>query len=208
MQPFLLIATSNPHKVEEIAAVLGPLGIACESLAALAAAIEEPEETESTFAGNALLKARWYAAHSGRVALADDSGLEVDALGGAPGIFSARYAGVGQTREERDEANNRKLLSQLAGCACAARTARFVCALAIAAPDGREIAAARGHFEGVIGAAPRGSNGFGYDPLLVLEDGRTSAELSASEKNARSHRGAALRELARTLREHSIDLTR
>ncbi|MSR40336.1 MAG: RdgB/HAM1 family non-canonical purine NTP pyrophosphatase [Phycisphaerales bacterium] len=199
MQTTLLIATSNPHKVDEIRAVLGPLGITCESLASLVQTIAEPEETETTFEANALLKARWYAQQSGRVALADDSGLEVDALDGAPGIYSARYAGVGETRQARDEANNSKLLTALAAVADAQRTARFVCALSIATPDGAELASARGTFEGVIGHAARGTHGFGYDPLLVLEDGRTSAELSSDEKNARSHRGAALRALAQTL---------
>ncbi len=197
----LLIATSNPHKLEEIRAVLGPLGIACESLESLSIAIPEPEETEPTFEANALLKARWYARKSGRTALADDSGLAVDVLHGAPGIFSARYAGVGSNREERDAANNQKLLRALEGIDSQKRTARFVCALSIAEPDGRELACARGTFDGIIGFAPRGTNGFGYDPLLVLEDGRTSAELAPSEKNERSHRGAALRALARSIRD-------
>jgi XTP/dITP diphosphohydrolase len=131
--------------------------------------------------------------------LADDSGLEVDALGGAPGVHSARYAGVGATRAERDAANNANLLRALDGVPHARRTARFVCVLCVARPDGSIAAEARGTFDGWIGEGLRGSNGFGYDPLLVLADGRTSAELSSAEKNARSHRGNALRTLIRCL---------
>lgn len=193
----LTVATSNPHKVDEISAVLGQIGIAC--LPMQAAGVPEPVEDGATFEENARIKARAYAKALGCVVLADDSGLEVDALGGAPGVHSARYAGVGATRAERDAANNAKLLRELAGVPHARRTARFVCVLCVARPDGSIVAEARGHFEGWIGEAPRGANGFGYDPLLVLEDGRTSAELTPAEKNARSHRGNALRELVRLL---------
>jgi XTP/dITP diphosphohydrolase len=193
----LVIATSNPHKVEEIAAVLGQIGISCIPMES--AGIPEPDENGATFEENARIKAIAYAHALGTTVLADDSGLEVDALGGAPGVHSARYAGAGETRAERDAANNAKLLDALASVPDGRRAARFVCVLCIAAPDGRIVAEARGHFEGVIGRAPSGANGFGYDPLLVLEDGRTSAELSAEEKNARSHRGNALRVLAAKL---------
>jgi XTP/dITP diphosphohydrolase len=193
----LIIATSNPHKVEEIAAVLGQIGIACVPLTRTD--IPEPDENGATFEENARIKAIAYAKALGAIVLADDSGLEVDALGGAPGVHSARYAGIGATRAERDAANNAKLLRELAGVPHARRTARFVCVLCVARPDGSIAAEARGHFEGWIGEAPRGSNGFGYDPLLVLTDGRTSAELSSAEKNARSHRGNALRELVKLL---------
>ena len=193
----LIIATSNPHKVEEIAAVLGQIGIACVPLARTD--IPEPDENGATFEENARIKAIAYARALGATVLADDSGLEVDALGGAPGVHSARCAGIGATRAERDAANNAKLLRELAGVPHARRTARFVCVLCVARPDGSIAAEARGHFEGWIGEAPRGSNGFGYDPLLVLTDGRTSAELSSAEKNARSHRGNALRELVKLL---------
>ena len=193
----LIIATSNPHKVEEIAAVLGQIGIACVPLARTD--IPEPDENGATFEENARIKAIAYARALGATVLADDSGLEVDALGGAPGVHSARYAGIGATRAERDAANNAKLLRELAGVPHARRTARFVCVLCVARPDGSIAAEARGHFEGWIGESPRGANGFGYDPLLVLTDGRTSAELSSAEKNARSHRGNALRELVKLL---------
>lgn len=187
----LTIATSNPHKVDEISAVLGPLGIRCIPLGRTD--IPEPVEDGATFEENARIKARAYAKALGCTVLADDSGLEVDALGGAPGVHSARYAGIGATREERDRANNAKLLAALASVPEAQRSARFVCVLSIARPDGTIVAESRGTFEGVIGREAKGSNGFGYDPLLVLEDGRASAELSSEEKNARSHRGNALR---------------
>ena len=193
----LTIATSNPHKVEEIAAVLGPLGVRCVPLGRTD--IPEPEEDGATFEENARIKAVAYARALGTTVLADDSGLEVDALGGAPGVHSARYAALGSNRAERDAANNAKLLRALESVPDERRTARFVCVLAVARADGSIEAEARGHFEGRIGHALRGANGFGYDPLLVLEDGRTSAELSSDEKNARSHRGNALRALVARL---------
>lgn len=194
----LIVATSNPHKVEEISAVLAPLGIACEALPA--GSIPEPVEDGETFEANARIKARAYARALGAPVIADDSGLEVDALGGAPGVHSAYYAGTGSTRAERDAANNARLLRELAAVPDAGRGARFVCVLCVARPDGSIEAESRGTFDGIIGRAPRGSNGFGYDPLLVLPDGRTSAELSGEEKNARSHRGNALRMLVPLLR--------
>ncbi|MFM2164912.1 MAG: hypothetical protein RL325_1349 [Planctomycetota bacterium] len=194
----LVIATSNPHKVEEIEAVLGQIGIACVPMGD--AGIPEPEEDGATFEENARIKAVAYARALGTTVLADDSGLEVDALGGAPGVHSARYAGIGATRAERDAANNARLLRELEQVPDARRTARFVCVLCIAREDGTIVAESRGAFDGVIGRAQRGTNGFGYDPLLVLPDGRTSAELSPSEKNARSHRGNALRAMVAKLR--------
>lgn len=193
----IVIATSNPHKVEEISAVLGRLGIECVPLPP--AGIPEPVEDGATFEANARIKARAYAKALGTTVLADDSGLEVDALDGAPGVHSAYYAGTGANRAERDAANNARLLRELEGVPDGRRGARFVCVLCIAAADGSIEAEARGTFEGRIGHAPRGANGFGYDPLLVLDDGRTSAELSSDEKNARSHRGNALRRLVRLI---------
>ncbi|MFM7051970.1 MAG: RdgB/HAM1 family non-canonical purine NTP pyrophosphatase [Planctomycetota bacterium] len=193
----IVIATSNPHKVEEISAVLGRLGIECVPLPN--AGIPEPVEDGATFEANARIKARAYAKALGTTVLADDSGLEVDALGGAPGVHSAYYAGTGANRAERDAANNARLLRELEGVPDGRRGARFVCVLSLAAADGSIEAEARGTFEGHIGHAPRGTNGFGYDPLLVLGDGRTSAELSSDEKNARSHRGNALRALVRLI---------
>ncbi len=217
----LLIATTNPHKLEEISAILTPLGVRAIGLgdvrlpesntdggtgvspvgAAAASTLPEPIEDADTFEGNAAIKARYYAAHTGRPCLADDSGLEVDALNGAPGVRSARYAGAKGDRAARDTANNDKLLRELANVPKAKRTARFVCAMCLAAPDGAILATSRGVFEGVITDTPRGDNGFGYDPLLELPDGRTSAELPPEEKNARSHRGDATRAIASTLRD-------
>ena len=194
----VLLATGNPHKLEEVRAVLEPSGWRVLGLADLEGPIPpEPVEDESTFEGNARIKARAYAAATGRLALADDSGLEVDALGGAPGVRSARFAGVDGDRATRDAANNRLLIERLQGVEESARTARFVCAMCLAAPDGTILAESRGHFEGVIVSEPRGDNGFGYDPHLHLPaEGRTSAELAPAEKNARSHRGAATRAIA------------
>lgn len=193
----ILFATTNPHKIDEVRAALGPLEFDVRSLDSLDSAPEEPEEDEPTFQGNARLKAQYYAARTGIECLAEDSGLEVDALSGRPGVLSARYAGERGTRAERDRANNEKLLRELARVPAADRTARFVCAMCVAMPDGRIVAEATGTYDGVITDAPRGENGFGYDPLLYLPDaGRTSAELSPEEKNSRSHRGKAARALA------------
>lgn len=199
----LVVATGNPHKMGEIRSVLAPLGVRALSLdevttpaGAPASSLPEPVEDAPTFAGNARLKAIAYARALGRPCLADDSGLEVDALNGAPGVLSARYAGATGGRAARDSANNDRLLRDMAAVPDGRRGARFVCCMCLAAPGGAILAESRGTFEGQIGRAPRGANGFGYDPLLVLPDGRTSAELTPEEKNARSHRGAALRAIA------------
>jgi XTP/dITP diphosphohydrolase len=198
----VILATSNPHKVEEARAILAALGIEVQALADLGCTLPEPEEDGATFEDNARLKARYYAQQLGVACLAEDSGLEVDALGGAPGVYSARYAGAQGGRAERDRANNERLLREMRDVPAAERSARFVCALALAEPNGRILAEARGTYAGVIAEQPRGEHGFGYDPLLFLPDrGCTSAELSPSEKHARSHRGAALRQLAALLRE-------
>jgi len=175
----LVVATHNAHKVREIAQILPEWEIAAEDA--------DVEETESTFAGNAALKARAVAArHPGAWVLADDSGLEVNALGGAPGVRSARYAG----RDGDTPANNALLLKNLAGVAD--RAARFTCAIVVVSPDGAEHVA-EGHCPGRILEAPSGTDGFGYDPLFVPGGyDRTFAELSADEKNAISHRGRAL----------------
>lgn len=196
----LLFATSNPHKIAEVRDILAPLGLNVIGLDALLASPPEPREDGNTFTANARIKAVAYAAATGHLCLADDSGLEVDALRGRPGVHSARYAGVGATRAERDAANNAKLLQELADVRPERRTARFVCAMCLADPQGNVVAETRGTFEGVIANAPRGSNGFGYDPLLFLSDrGCTSAELSPAEKNARSHRGEAARKMTLAL---------
>lgn len=203
----LLVATSNPNKVRELGEVLGPLGIVVVGLHELAVQIPEPEEDADTFEGNARIKALAYSAALNVACIAEDSGLEVDALRGAPGVHSARYACARGTREEKDRANNEKLLRELAGVEN--RTARFVCALCMVDARGQVVFETRGTYEGVIvrGTAedpPRGANGFGYDPLLYLPDvQKTSAELTPVEKNARSHRGRAARALAAFLSSYN-----
>jgi XTP/dITP diphosphohydrolase len=192
----LLFATTNPHKVREIEEILGPLGIEVQSLRELAHEVAEPVEDQDTFEGNARLKAVAYARALGRACLADDSGLEVDALSGAPGVRSAHYAGIGETREERDRANRQKLIAELARVGAEDRRARLVCALCLADAEGAVLFEARGTFSGVIADEPRGQHGFGYDAHLFLPElGMTAAELSPSQRNARSHRGAAARAL-------------
>jgi len=198
----LLFATSNPHKIEEVRAILSPLGFDVTGLDSLGSIPSEPIEDGDTFEANARIKAIAYANSAGRICLADDSGLEVDALNGSPGVHSARYAGIGNTRAERDAANNAKLLRELMAknLPLEERTARFVCAMCLADEHGNILAETRGEFPGLITDDPAGFNGFGYDPLLWLPDRQcTSAELSTGEKNARSHRGAAARAMATML---------
>ena len=193
----LLFASSNPHKIQEVRAILEPHGVEVIGLGGLDGAPAEPVEDGRTFAENARIKAVYYARATGRLCLADDSGLEVDALGGEPGVRSARYAGTAGSRTDRDRANNRKLFEALEGVAEAQRTARFVCAMCLVSADGEVLAETRGTLEGVIADRPAGANGFGYDPLVYLpSDGCTCAELSFAEKNARSHRGQAARPMA------------
>ena len=200
----IIVATGNPHKVEEIREILAVHGFRVLSLNDVGAeGIPEPEEDGDTFAHNARIKATQYARAINRMVLADDSGLSVDALGGAPGIFSARWSGLGVTREERDNANNKKLLEELALTPSDRRTARFVCAMCLSAADGSVIAETVGDFHGSIGTNARGVNGFGYDPLFVVDaNGQTSAELTSQQKNDRSHRGAATRAMAKFLATH------
>ena len=191
-----VLATRNEKKRVELAAILGQaLGEDVEVLTAADLDLPEVAETGVTFEANALLKAHSAAAASGLPAIADDSGLAVDVLGGAPGIFSARWAG----RHGDDAANLRLLLDQLADVPDAHRGAAFVCAAAYVGPDGAQ-RVHRGRFAGRLIRAPRGENGFGYDPIFVPEgEERTAAELSAEEKNARSHRFRALTALAADL---------
>lgn len=191
----LAFASGNQHKLAEIAAMLAPHGWEVVPLSLTV------DEDAPTFAGNAEKKARAALAASGLPSLADDSGLEVDALDGAPGVLSARYAG----EPCDDAANNRKLLGALAGVPDARRTARFRCALVFVDADGTRLAT-DGTCEGRIGHAPRGSGGFGYDPLFLVDGdarGRTMAELLPDEKNRISHRARALAKMARALDEHS-----
>ncbi|HEX4151903.1 MAG TPA: RdgB/HAM1 family non-canonical purine NTP pyrophosphatase [Steroidobacteraceae bacterium] len=193
----LVIATGNPGKLREFQALLGGLAFLAVSQASLG--VTAPEETGSTFLANALLKARHAAEATGEAAIADDSGLEVAALGGAPGVYSARYAGPGAD----DAANNAKLLQALRGVPSAQRHARYRCVLIyVDGPGDRAPIHAEGSWDGVIVDVPRGAGGFGYDPHFWLPDlGMTAAELDPAEKNRLSHRGRALRELRARLEE-------
>ena len=189
----IVLATHNPGKIAEIKALLPGVRI---RPAASFPGCPEPEETGRTFVENALIKARAVARYTGRTALADDSGLEVDALDGAPGVRSARYAGSDAT----DRDNLLRLLDALDGISDADRTARFRCVMAIAAPDGRTWTE-EGACEGRILQEPRGESGFGYDPLFVPEGyENTFGELDASVKKRISHRAKALRRIADVLR--------
>jgi XTP/dITP diphosphohydrolase len=188
----LLLATANPGKLRELRAILAGLPVELVGLAdAGAGAPPEVAETGATFGDNALLKARTYAAWSGLATVADDSGLEVDALGGAPGLRSARYAGPGAS----DQANLDRLLTELEGVPPERRTARFRCAAVLFDPR-LGTWQAEAAWEGRLLDAPRGTGGFGYDPVFV-PDGwtRTSAEVDAATKDAASHRGRAFRAL-------------
>ena len=199
----LLIATGNPGKAREFREMLADSGGAGARLAWRTLDDYPPgaevEETGRTFRANACLKARAYAQRHSTWTLADDSGLEVDALDGSPGVLSARWARHNNAGSG-DADNNALLLRQLDGVPDERRTARFVCVLALADPQGRIILTVRDTMEGRILRGPRGANGFGYDPLFeVAGGGRTSAELSPDEKHAISHRGKALRQLKEML---------
>jgi XTP/dITP diphosphohydrolase len=188
-RPFeLVLATANPDKAAEIRAILGSAGVV---VTARPAALGEVDETGTTLVENARLKAVAVREVTGRAAVADDTGLEVDALGGAPGVYSARFAGEDATYAE----NVAKLLERLEGVEN--RRARFAAVAFVSFPDGRELWV-EGGVEGRIATAPRGSGGFGYDPVFVPDagDGRTFAEMSPEEKHAFSHRGLAFRALA------------
>jgi XTP/dITP diphosphohydrolase len=191
-RPRVWLATGNAHKVVEIAEVLGP-DVLVEA--------RDPgaEETGDTFEENALIKARALAALTGELAVADDSGIEIDHPGGAPGVRSARWTDEGDWIP--------RVLRELDGVGTGGRTCRYVCAAAAAWPDGRE-EVVRGEVEGVVAPAPRGDGGFGYDPIVVpVEgDGRTFAEMSADEKHALSHRGRAFRALAERLWSNRPDI--
>jgi XTP/dITP diphosphohydrolase len=207
----LWLATTNRKKQAELARLLDRLGIEVRGADAAPKPLVVDEDAPD-FAGNARKKALAMARLSGGAALGDDSGLVVDALGGRPGVWSARYAGPDATDADRIA----KLLAELAGVPPAQRTARFVCALCLAAPDGRVLVELEGRCEGWIAATPSGTGGFGYDPVFVARAGRdqeptgarptTFAELSPQDKDALSHRGAALRQLAAWLRSHPAAL--
>jgi XTP/dITP diphosphohydrolase len=195
----IVLASGNPGKIREIRSLLTPLAI--EVIPQTELGIAEAEEPHDTFLENALAKARHASRAAGLPALADDSGLCVRALGGAPGVHSAYYAGRQGTREERDARNNQKLLENLKHD----RLAYYVCIMAfVERPEDNKPLVAEGRWHGEIGRAPRGSNGFGYDPLFVVKGlGKTAAELGPDEKNRISHRGMALARLLELLRDPS-----
>lgn len=214
-----VIATGNAHKLAEVSEVLSPCGVTCVRPADIGVSLD-PEEWGETFAVNAAIKAVAFALETGRTCLADDSGLEVDALGGAPGVHSARWAGT----HGDDAANNTKLVRALADIPSTERSARFRCVIAVAFPrqdappgtpekrmadivageaalvDGLFVVTFDGACEGTVSEAAVGAHGFGYDPHFVVSDGRHMAELSSAEKHAISHRGAALGKLTEWLR--------
>jgi len=197
----LVLATRNRHKGEELAALLGGLGIKIRTLDEFPDAPEVVEDGD-TCEANAIKKAHAIAAWTGLPAVADDTGLEVDALGGRPGVYAARYAGEDATYED----NCRKLLLELTGVPPEQRTARFLTVAAIALPlDGVRVA--QGALDGVIAEEARGALGFGYDPLfLIPELGKTLAELSADQKNAISHRAKAFTQAKALLREMEFEV--
>ena len=184
-----VIATHNAKKLKELKRILEPLGFD----AVIREDLPEVEETGTTFAENALLKAESACKVTGMPAIADDSGLVVDALGGAPGVYSARYAGEGATDRQRYE----KLLEELREVPTEQRTARFVSAVCCVFPDGK-ILTAEGACEGIIAFEPKGESGFGYDPIFLVGE-RSYAEMTAEEKDSISHRGRALAKLAQEL---------
>jgi XTP/dITP diphosphohydrolase len=192
----LLIASKNAGKVKEFEQLLAGLPINLRSANEFGD-LAEPEETGNTFADNALLKAIYYAEKTGIIALADDSGLVVDALNGAPGVFSARYAGTGATNQERID----KLLNELSKTQDSARSARFICSMALAGQNGKILHLAEGVCEGKIADQSSGSNGFGYDPIFIPDGySQSFGELSSEIKAKISHRGQATDKIIAFLR--------
>jgi XTP/dITP diphosphohydrolase len=194
----VVVATHNAKKAAELHRVLAAAGVVADVVGLdEVTPYPEPAETERTFEGNALIKARAAVAATGQLAVADDSGLEVDLLNGMPGVRSARWSGPGAT----DQRNLDLLLAQLADTDAADRTARFVCAMALVTPEGSEHVV-RGVMEGALVLEPRGGNGFGYDPIFVAKGNAvTNAELTPEQKDAISHRGQAVRAMVPLLRE-------
>jgi XTP/dITP diphosphohydrolase len=192
----VVLASGNSGKLRELGTLLAPFGF--DLIAQSTLGVETPPETGKTFADNALLKARHAAAITNLPALADDSGIEVDALGGRPGIYSARYAGEGAS----DQANLSKMLDELRDVPTPLRTARYQCVIAfVTGSSDPEPILASGTWEGMLISAPRGLGGFGYDPIFVPRGfDRSAAELDPGEKNSLSHRGQALRALVTELR--------
>lgn len=196
MDNIIILATSNKSKVKEISEMMSDSDITFVSLADAGINVEV-EETGTTFEENALLKAREICKLSGKPTISDDSGLEIDALDGAPGIYSSRFMG----EDTSYDIKNNALIEKLENVADPDRTARFRCCMALVHPDGREFVT-EGAMEGIIAREPKGINGFGYDPILFIpEYNRTSAELSSEEKNNISHRGEALRKMIEVIKK-------
>ena len=186
-----VIASNNKKKVEELRRILNPLGIIARTPSEIGIELDEVEETGTTFKENAEIKARAAMEKTGYPAIADDSGLTVDALDGRPGVYSARYA-------DTDENKINRILSELFESGSDDRTAHFECSICCCFKDG-ETLFAQGSCDGTIGYAPRGNNGFGYDPIFFVEGNKTFAELTDNQKDAISHRGRALRDLSEKL---------
>lgn len=196
MDNIIILATNNKSKVKEISEMMSGSDITFESLADAGINVEV-EETGTTFEENALLKAREICKLSGKPTISDDSGLEIDALDGAPGIYSSRFMG----EDTSYDIKNNALIEKLENVADPDRTARFRCCMALVLPDGREFVT-EGAMEGIIAREPKGINGFGYDPILFIpEYNRTSAELSSEEKNNISHRGEAFRKMIEVIKK-------
>lgn len=191
-----IVATHNMKKLKELSRILEPLGIEAVTDRDLGLSITEVEETGTTFEENAYLKAASACKESGLPAIADDSGLCVDALDGAPGLYSARFAGEGAS----DADKIKKLLDAMAEVPAKERTARFVSAICCVFPDGKTLYA-RGECEGVIAFAPSGDGGFGYDPVFFVDD-KSFADMTAEEKDAISHRGCSLRAFSKVLKTY------
>ena len=195
----MIFATTNQGKVREIKAILGDIGEDILSLKE-AGITADIDEDGTTFEENAIIKAKAIMELTGQIVLADDSGLEVDAMNKEPGIYSARFMGEDTPYEEK----NRAIIERLEGVEGDARSARFVCVIAAAFPDG-EVITTRGTIEGVIAKAPAGTNGFGYDPIVyVPENGMTTGQMELEQKKAISHRGKALMAMKKILKERNI----
>lgn len=196
MKKQIVLATGNEGKIREFVKMLDNPEIEIKGINSFPG-YEAPDETGKTFAENALIKARYASSFTGLPAMADDSGLEVDALYGRPGIYSARFAGA----DADDEKNNRKLIRYIRNVPAEKRTCRYVCAAALVFPDGKEYTS-RGTVEGLIVIDPRGTEGFGYDPYFYLPKlGKTFAEIAMEEKNRISHRGRALEGIRKYLEQ-------
>ena len=191
-----VIASHNKKKIEELERILSPLGIYAKTPEQLGKESIDVEETGTTFEENALLKAKTICELTGMPAIADDSGLVVDALGGQPGVYSARYAGPDATDADKIQ----KLLTELMKTGDSDRSAHFECVICCYFPNGETIMA-HGRCDGTIGYAPRGVNGFGYDPIFFVEGNKTFAELSDNQKDVISHRGRALKEFSLLLQK-------